>query len=121
MKTQKVPCYGLHMRSGQARVYINRKSHYLGKYGSEESRIRYGELVAKLLSGQPIDPFARSKSNSDESPEAGLTINELVLALMRHAEGHYVKNGKPTAEIHCLKSATHPCHPWSKKNISNHG
>lgn len=108
MKTQKVPCCGLHKPSGQARVYINGKSHYLGKYGSEESRIRYGELVAKLLSGQPIDPFAGSKGVADESPEAGLTINELVLAFMRHAEGHYVKHGKPTSEIHCLKSATRP-------------
>ena len=32
----------------------------------------------------------------------------LVLAFMRHADGHYVKNGKPTSEIHCLKAALRP-------------
>lgn len=108
MKAQKVPTYGLHKPTGQARVYINGKSHYLGKYGSEESRKLYGDLVGKLLSGQTIDPFARTKQPADQSSESGLTISELVLAFMRHAEGHYVKNGKPTSEIHCLKSATRP-------------
>lgn len=108
MKAQKVPSYGLHKPTGQARVYINGKSHYLGKYGSEESRKLYGDLVGKLLSGQTIDPFARTKQPADQSSESGLTISELVLAFMRHAEGHYVKNGKPTSEIHCLKSATRP-------------
>ena len=108
MKTPKVPSYGLHKPTGQARCYINGKSHYLGKYGSEESRVRYGELVAKLISGQPIDPFAGSKVGSTTCPEAGLTINELVLAFKRHADGHYVKNGKPTSEIHCLNAAIRP-------------
>jgi len=27
---------------------------------------------------------------------------------MRHADGHYVKNGEPTSEIHCLKAAIRP-------------
>ena len=108
MKTPKVPTYGLHKPTGQARCYIHGKSHYLGKYGTEESRIRFGELVAKVVSGQPIDPFAGSKVGSTTCPEAGLTIHELVLAFMRHADGHYLKNGKPTSEIHCLKSATRP-------------
>ena len=108
MKTPKVPTYGLHKPTGQARCYIHGKSHYLGKYGTEESRIRFGELVAKLVSGQPIDPFAGSKVGSTTCPESGLTIHELVLAFLRHADGHYLKNGKPTSEIHCLKSATRP-------------
>jgi len=104
MKTPKVPTYGLHKPTGQARCYIHGKSHYLGKYGSEESRIRYGELVAKVVSGQQVDPFVTKSAD----PESGLTINELVLAFRRHAAQHYVKNGKPTSEIHCLKAATDP-------------
>ena len=108
MKTPKVPTYGLHKPTGQARCYIHGKSYYLGKYGTEESRIRFGELVAKVVRGQPIDPFAGSEVGSTTSPEASLTIHELVLAFLRHADSHYVKNGKPTSEIHCLKSATRP-------------
>ena len=104
MKTPKVPTYGHHKPTGQARCYVNGKSIYLGKYGSEESRIRYGEIVAKVISGRPVDPFVTKSAD----PEAGLTVNELVLAFMRHADGHYVKNGKPTSEIHCLRAAIRP-------------
>ena len=104
MKTPKVPTYGHHKPTGQARCYVNGKSVYLGKYGSEESRILYGEIVAKVISGRPVDPFVTKSAD----PEAGLTVNELVLAFMRHADGHYVKNGKPTSEIHCLRAAIRP-------------
>lgn len=107
MKLPKVPTYGHHKPTGQARVYIGGKSHYLGEYGSEASRIRYGELVAKVVSGQPIDPFCPKKVGSPlPTDSAGLTINELVLAFMRHAKQHYLKDGRETSEIHCLKSAT---------------
>jgi integrase len=109
-KPNVFPSYLLHKQSGQARVRIGGKDYLLGEYGSEKSRIRYGELIAKHAGGIPIDPFAGSNRGSipQSQPDAGLTINELVLAFMRHADGHYVKNGKPTSEIHCLKSATRP-------------
>lgn len=103
-KANAIPSYLLHKQSGQARVRINGRDHLLGRFGSEESRIRYGELISKVAAGRPIDPFSPKVS----SPDAGLTINELVLAFMRFADGHYLKNGKPTSEIHCLKSATRP-------------
>ena len=109
MKRPKVPTYGHHKPTGQARVYIGGKSHYLGEYGSEASRIRYGEIVAKVVSGQPIDPFCPKKVGSPlPTDSAGLTINELVLAFMRHAGAYYVKDGKPSAEVHCFKSAVKP-------------
>lgn len=104
MKTPKIPTYGHHKPTGQARCYVAGKSVYLGKYGSEESRIRFGEIVAKIISGRPVDPFVTKTAD----PEAGLTINELVLAFRRHAATHYVKNGVQTSEIHCLKAATDP-------------
>ena len=104
MKIPKVPTYGHHKQTGQARCYVNGKSIYLGKYGSEESRILYGEIVAKVVSGRPVDPFVTKSAD----PASGLTVNELVLAFLRHADGHYVKNGEPTSEIHCLKAATSP-------------
>ena len=104
MKAPKVPTYGHHKPTGQARCYVNGKTVYLGKYGSEESRIRFGEIVATVISGIPVDPFVTKSAD----PASGLTINELVLAFMRHADTHYVKNGEPTSEIHCLRAATIP-------------
>jgi hypothetical protein len=94
-KPNVFPSYLLHKQSGQARVRIDGKDFLLGEFGSEESRIRYGELIAKHAGGVQIDPFTKPKrgSSSTNEPEAGLTINELVLAFMRHADAHYVKNG----------------------------
>ncbi len=114
MKRTKVPTYGHHKATGQARVYVNGRSFYLGEYGSEDSRIRYGEIVAKVVSGQPIDPFCpkaadpASKVGSHYLPKAGLTINELVLAFIKHAGSYYQRDGKPSAEVDCFKSATTP-------------
>jgi integrase len=111
MKTPKVPTYGLHKQTGQARCYVNGKTVYLGKYGSEESRIRFGEIVAKVVSGMPVDPLARSKSGSTTckaSDDPGPSVAEICLVFLRHAETHYLKNGKPTSEIHILKSVMKP-------------
>jgi len=101
---KSVPQYGLHKATGQARVRIDGRDIYLGPYGSDESRIQYGEIIAKHSAGLPLDPFV-TKSEADDS---GLTINELLLAFMRHADQHYRKNGQITSEIDCLKSATRP-------------
>lgn len=104
MKTAKLPTYGHHKPTGQARCYVNGRTVYLGKYGSEDSRIRFGEIVARVVSGRPVDPFVQKSA----SPDAGLTIHELVLAFMRHAETHYTKDGKPTSEISVLSLAWKP-------------
>lgn len=109
MKRPKIPAYGHHKSTGQARVYVGGRSVYLSEYGSEASRIRYGEIVAKVVSGQPIDPFCpKSKVGSLPTDLTGLTINELSLAFMRHAETYYLKDGKPSDEVWCFKSALKP-------------
>ena len=109
MKTPKVPSYGLHKPTGQARCYINGKTHYLGKYGSEESRIRFGELVGKLIGGQTIDPIARTKVGSTTcGHDPGPSVGELCLVFLRHAETHYLKDGKQTSEVFILKSVIRP-------------
>ncbi|HQZ65987.1 MAG TPA: hypothetical protein PLY87_12955, partial [Planctomycetaceae bacterium] len=44
-KPNLFPWYLLHQKSGQARVRIEGKEYLLGEYGSEESRVLYGELI----------------------------------------------------------------------------
>ena len=104
-RKQKLPGYLLHSASGQARTIIAGKTFYLGEYGSEESRRRYGELIAEHAAGTRVDPFAKSAAADVAS---GITISELTLAFMRHAETYYVKDGKRTAEYDCYKSAIRP-------------
>lgn len=107
MATVKVPVYGLHKPTGQARCYVNGKSVYLGVHGSKESRVRYAEIVAQVVSGQAVE-IPTAKRNKPVETDSRLTVNELVAAYLSWADGHYLKNGKPTSEIHCLKSAVKP-------------
>lgn len=94
----RIPGYLLHKATGQARVRISGTDHYLGPYGSEESRRRYGELIAQHAAGLIVDPY----DAGDE--DTGLTINEMTLAYLRWAQTYYVKGGKITAEYNCIKS-----------------
>ena len=111
-KPNVLPSYLLHKASGQARCRINGRDYLLGEYGSEASRIRYGELISKVAGGLQIDPLA--KSNRGKVPrneletDSGISISELILAFTKHAAAHYVKNGLPTSEQHCIRSAVRP-------------
>lgn len=96
----RIPTYRLHKARNLAVVTINGHDHYLGPYGSIESRILYGELIAAHAVGLSVAP--------PEKPLGYLSVNELVLAFMKHAETHYVKNGHLTDEYGCLKSAACP-------------
>jgi hypothetical protein len=49
------PAYCHHKSDGRAVAYIGRKSVYLGKYNSPESRQRYGELLARLARGESAE------------------------------------------------------------------
>jgi integrase len=101
---QVIPSYSLHHATGQARVYFKGKDHYLGEYGSEESRRRYGEFIARVSSGLPPN-YSMAKSNQRvEADDPGPSVGEVLYVFKLHADSHYVKNGKPTSEIHCYRA-----------------
>ncbi len=103
--------YLLHAQSGQARVRINGKEHLLGPYGSDESRIRYAELVSKSVAGLSVDPIGGNRGRlprNEADTDAGPSVAELLWAFKRHADGYYVVDGKPTAEVDCFNSAMRP-------------
>jgi len=95
MKRQQ-PKYSLHKATGQARVRINGKSIYLGPHGSEESRRRYDEVVAEYMKGTLNVSFHK------------LTINQLCIAFVKHAQTYYVKNGRITSEVSNIQTALRP-------------
>ena len=100
----KLPTYSLHKATGQARVWLNGKSHYLGVYGSPESRIKYGDLIKQHAAGVPVDPLKPTSQPTDIGP----TVNVIANAFLEHAKTYYVKNGKQTAEVDCIRSAMTP-------------
>ena len=67
MPKNRIPSYRLHKATGQAVVVLNGRSHYLGIFGSPESRAKYDDLIAKYLilgrnKNEPPQIKERSKS-----------------------------------------------------------
>ena len=55
-KNRRIPAYQHHKATGQARVRINGKDHWLGKHGTPESHDRYDELIAEHVLDKQILP-----------------------------------------------------------------
>ena len=90
------PKYTLHRGTGQARVRINGKDHYLGEHGSADSRERYEELMRLWFDRQ-----------GDVSLK-NFTVDDLAILFLQYAEGYYVKNGEPTSEVNNMRIALRP-------------
>lgn len=94
-----VPKYRLQKRSGQAIVTLNGRDYLLGPHGTDVSRRQYDRLIAEWLDRGRQPVVAES---------ASLTIAELAARYLTFAEGHYVRDGKPSTEVIKLKSALKP-------------
>lgn len=99
---RRTPSYRRHKPSGQAVVTLAGRDHYLGKYGSPESRAEYDRVVGEWLVG------GRRAPGKADSPGTDLTINELILAYLGFADGYYVKDGRPTTEPRDIRLAIRP-------------
>ena len=98
-----IPSYCCHKPTGQARVRIKGHDYYLGEFGSDASRVKYGQIVARVSSGlSPVDPMAKAKETAAQ--DQGPSVAELILAFKAHAEKHYVKNDEQTSEVSCYFS-----------------
>lgn len=58
--------------------------------------------TASAVNGRPTDVPSAAPVDSE------LTIIELLARFWQHAASYYVKNGRPTDELHCLKQALRP-------------
>ena len=94
--SKRPPKYSHHKPTGQARVRINGKSHYLGEFDSPQSHKRYESLIAKWLGG-----------TFDADMET-LTISRLAILFVEHARQYYRKDGAETSEVHSIQTALRP-------------
>jgi integrase len=103
-RQKRVPAYRLHKQSGQAIVTLtdalgNRRDVLLGRHDTSESRAEYARIILEWeTSGRRLP--ARS---AEASAPADLAINELLLAYLRHVEGYYVRDGRPTTQQHRIR------------------
>lgn len=84
-----------HKPTGQARVRIDGRDIYLGKYGTPAARRRYQKIIRDLVAGGIGDLNGRPFE----------TVAELVADYMVHVRQRYRKHGRPTSEVHAQKTA----------------
>src|SRR5262245_26424639 len=86
-----IPAYRRHKSSGQAIVTLtdaisgSRKDHLLGPHGSSTSRAEYARLIGEWE--------ARGR-RLDLPQQTDLTVAELLVRYLRHAETYYGKESK---------------------------
>ena len=77
-KSNKPPKYS--KMNKYAVVYVHGKPHYLGLYGSEESKIAYARFLAEMQSN-PVAPLPCGKKKN-------ITVRELSAAFLDHAKSN---------------------------------
>lgn len=91
-RKKTVPKYSHHKGTGQAKVRIDGKDHYLGVFGSAESKQRYAEVISQW-------------QNCLAAPPVSVTVAQLTLLYLNYAKQHYRKHGKQTSEVHIIRQA----------------
>jgi len=70
--------------------------------------LAYSALLAQLSLGvEPLSSREAAK-HADSELDSGPTVAELCLNFLRHAEQHYVKDGRQTSEVHVVRSVIRP-------------
>jgi integrase len=99
--TRRVPKYRHNTTTDRAVVTLNGVDHWLGKYGTDESRQKYDRLIAQWLANDRQVP--RVKHAAD------VTVIELVAKFWAHCEAFYKKpDGSPTTEVANFRHALKP-------------
>jgi hypothetical protein len=88
----KQPKYCFHETSGHARVHINGQTHWLGPYDSRESRARYDALIEEWKRHGHVE-------------RSTITVDNLALRYLDHAEVYYRKADRPTSEVAIIRAA----------------
>jgi integrase len=85
-----VPKLQHHRSTGRAYARFDGRCVYFGRWGSPEAEAEYNATIRRWLDN------GRRLPESDPEP---VTVAELIAAFWTHAEGHYVKGGRPTTEL----------------------
>jgi integrase len=105
VRTTKEPSYRFHKASHNAVVTVFGKDIYLGRYKSEESYREYHRVLTEWRAGVRSRDRARER---DRDAPADITVSELMLKFVEHAEGYYVKHGRQTSQARTIKHAVRP-------------
>jgi integrase len=105
-REKRIPKYRLHKPTGQAVVRLEGRDHYLGRHNTIPSREKYDRLIAEWLTQRRRTPTVPRVA---VAPRPDLTVNELLVAFLAHAQEHYRDpDGNATNEVDNLKAAVRP-------------
>lgn len=95
-------------KSVYAVVRIAGKNHFLGAYGTPESKAKYDRLIAAWVTAGRPRPWdgpvaARARGAGDT-----VLVAELIAAYLIHARAYYRKGGKPTSELALIRASMEP-------------
>ncbi len=92
------PVYKHHKTTGLARTWVNGRWITLGRYGSPESRSEFARVCAEHAAGLAPKP------SGPPTVEPKLTVDQLLLRYLAHAEVHYrTPDGTQTNEVREIK------------------
>lgn len=96
----KLPSYRKHKASGRAVVTLGGRDHYLGAFGSAESRREYERLMTEWLLNHK-----NTLPGDGQGPHQASCVADLIVAYLKFADTYYIKHGKPTSMIHRVRVA----------------
>lgn len=100
--TPHIPSYRPHKATGQARVTIEGKDYYLGRYGSPESRAKYKRLIAQYCKAGAALPEVRAAPR----PRAAYSVAELCGEYLAWAKREYrTRSGEETGSVENVRQA----------------
>jgi len=102
LKKGSLPSYRLYKRTGQGVVTIDGHDHYLGPFGSPSSKQKYAALIRAWQQRQE-QPAA--EPHAPLVPNERPTVNELILAYLKHARDYYRLNHGENKEAQCINDA----------------
>lgn len=109
----ELPSMRLDRRTGHARVRINGKTVWLGKWGSEEARFKYDSLIAAYVASgrKSVEAALPPPTAAAPPPAADLTIGELSLAWLKHIKATKGDGWKRSSTYVGAMSATRAMRP----------
>jgi integrase len=102
--TGSVPSLQHHKPSNRARVTINGRDHWLGRWGSPEARLAYNRLIAEYIATghvttatprppagetRHVESTARADAGDDNAVPAALTVAEVAALYLEHCATYY--------------------------------
>ena len=128
-RSTKPPAYRLHKGSGQARVILAGEHHYLGKFGTPESKEAYARLIAEHFCRPAAGVAAGNPAVAPDTTDGGTaaggvsgvsgamhhppvprrpSVNELLVAYLDFAATYYSDEHGTTQEYRDVAASLKP-------------